>query len=144
MCQTVSHVKRQLERDGDQFLEQPFFQPSNLYSGVVFNAAGNLYGATLRGAGTSTLYDGTVYKLTPAGNGTWTNATLFAFGANHGATPGVGSLVFDSSGSVYGATQAGGKNKAESYSRSHSSIGWRSSFACSVGNPILEWCSPIS
>lgn len=90
--------------------EQPFFQPSNLYSDVVFDSAGNLYGATLRGAGTGTLFDGTVYKLTPSGS-TWINTTLFAFGANHGAVPGVGSLVLDSSGNVYGATQAGGANK---------------------------------
>jgi uncharacterized repeat protein (TIGR03803 family) len=91
--------------------EQPFFQPSTLYSGLIFDSAGNLYGTTLRGAGTSTLYDGTVYKLTPTVSGTWTNTTLFAFGANHGAVPGVGSLVLDSSGNVYGATQAGGANK---------------------------------
>ena len=55
--------------------------------------------------------DGTLYKLTPSGSGTWTNTTLFAFGANNGAAPGVGSLVLDSSGNVYGATQAGGANK---------------------------------
>lgn len=91
--------------------EQPFFQPSNLYSGVVFDSAGNLYGATLRGAGTGTVFDGTVYKLTPSGSGTWINTTLYAFGANHGAVPGAGSLVLDSSGNVYGATQAGGANK---------------------------------
>ncbi len=91
--------------------EQPFFEPSNLYSGLVFDTAGNLYGATWRGAGTSTVFDGTLYKLTPSGSGTWTNTTLFAFGANNGAAPGVGSLVLDSSGNVYGATQAGGANK---------------------------------
>lgn len=91
--------------------EQPFFQPSNLYSAVVFDSVGNLYGATLRGAGTGTLFDGTIYKLVPAGNGTWTNIMLFAFGANHGAVPGAGSLVLDSSGNLYGATQAGGANQ---------------------------------
>jgi uncharacterized repeat protein (TIGR03803 family) len=93
------------------FFEQPFFQPSNLYSGVVFDSAGNLYGATWRGAGVSTLFDGTLYKLTPAGDGTWTNTELVPFGANHGATPGIGSLVLDGSGNIYGATQAGGRNK---------------------------------
>ena len=85
------------------FFEQPFYQPSNLYAGLVFDKVGNLYGATLRGGN----FNGTIFELTPSG----TNTTVFFFDGAHGAVPGLGSLVLDSSGNIYGATQAGGANK---------------------------------
>lgn len=91
--------------------EYSFFQPSAPYSGLVFDTVGNLYGATFRGAGTSTLFDGTVFELKPNGGGTWRAITLYAFGGSNGAVPALGSLIFDSSGNLYGATQAGGANK---------------------------------
>ncbi len=91
--------------------EQPFYQASNLYSGLVFDKAGNLYGATLRGGNFNTFpetfFNGTIFELTPSG----TNTTVLFFDGAHGAVPGLGSLVLDSSGNLYGATQAGGANK---------------------------------
>jgi uncharacterized repeat protein (TIGR03803 family) len=89
--------------------EQPFYQPSAPYAGLVFDTAGNLYGATLRGSGPTnqTRFDGTVFKLTPSG-GTWNSTTLYGFDGTHGAVPSLGSLIFDSSGNLYGGTQSGG------------------------------------
>jgi uncharacterized repeat protein (TIGR03803 family) len=63
---------------------------------VIFNSSGNLYGTT----GNS---DGTVFELSPAGNGMWTESTLYAFGEGRTAMPYAG-LISDSSGNLYGTT----------------------------------------
>ena len=83
---------------------------------MVFDKAGNLYGATLYG-GAST-YDngpgqcGTVYKLAPPATkgGAWTETVLYIFkghAQNDGATP-EGGLVIDEAGNLYGTTGYGG------------------------------------
>ena len=82
---------------------------------MVFDAAGNLYGATTQGGATdcSPLADcGTVFQLTPPaikGN-PWTETVLYTFkGAKHddGDAP-AGGLVIDSQGNLYGTTADGG------------------------------------
>jgi uncharacterized repeat protein (TIGR03803 family) len=83
-----------------------FYQPSFPYGGVVFDGAGNLYGTTIEGG-----FSGSIYKLTPSG-GTWTQTILFNFGGTSGSNPAIGSMILDSSGNLYGATQAGGANKS--------------------------------
>ena len=90
-----------------------FGQPTNSYSNLVFDAVGNLYGTTIYGgdAEVDEGFDGTVFELKPNGNGTWTKSDLYGFDSVHGANPGIGALVVDSSGKLYGATQAGGANK---------------------------------
>jgi uncharacterized repeat protein (TIGR03803 family) len=75
-------------------------------SGLTLDAAGNLYGTTIFG-GTNVF--GTVYKLSPSTNGTWTETILFNFtGGNDGGSPQYGSLIFDGKGNIYGTTQNGG------------------------------------
>jgi len=72
-------------------------------SALIFDKAGNLYGATQFGG----VYDyGTVFELTP-NNGTWTENLLYDFGkdAPDAASP-YTNLVFDGAGNLYGA--AGG------------------------------------
>ena len=70
---------------------------------LVFDTAGNLYGATLRGGN-----PGTVFELKPQGNGTWSEETLYTFqGGSDGSVP-FGPLVFDASGNLYGSTAQGG------------------------------------
>jgi uncharacterized repeat protein (TIGR03803 family) len=51
---------------------------------------------------------GTIFKLTPSGSG-WTESVLYSFlgGSRDGYFP-TGTLVFDRSGNLYGATQEGG------------------------------------
>src|ERR1039458_10243465 len=75
-------------------------------AGLIFDAAGNLYGTT-RGGGTYGA--GTVFELTPAGGGSWTEKVLYSFGAygTDGVVPYAG-LIFDAAGNLYGTTNAGG------------------------------------
>jgi uncharacterized repeat protein (TIGR03803 family) len=77
------------------------------YGGLIFDAAGNLYGTT-EGGGPSDA--GTVFELTPTGDGGWTETSLYAFqhkGGKDGHFP-YGGLVFDSAGNLYGTTSEGG------------------------------------
>ena len=75
------------------------------YAGLIFDAAGNLYGTTLAGG---TNGAGTVFELTPAGGGTWTEKVLWSFGNGTDGYSPSGSLIFDAAGNLYGTTQYGG------------------------------------
>jgi uncharacterized repeat protein (TIGR03803 family) len=75
-------------------------------AGLIFDASGNLYGTTI-GGGNGT---GTVFQLTPAAGGGWTQETLYSFGVSgsgDGNYP-VAGLVFDNAGNLYGTTEDGG------------------------------------
>jgi uncharacterized repeat protein (TIGR03803 family) len=85
---------------------------------LVFDAAGNLYGATEFGGGKGTTCDpyyqycGTVFELSPpkTKGGKWTEKVLRSFaGGADGANPN-GGLVLDATGNVYGTTSIGGFN----------------------------------
>src|SRR5277367_624111 len=78
-------------------------------AGLIFDQAGNLYGTTSSGGGNGCFNGcGTVFELSPSGNGRWTETVLYAFsGGADGASP-KGRLVFDPSGNLYGTTLAGG------------------------------------
>ena len=77
---------------------------ANPQSGLVATK-GNLYGTTCCGAA-----GGSVYRLSPGKNGTWTETPLIAF-ANYAQGDGpIGALAISSAGVVYGTTKAGGKN----------------------------------
>jgi uncharacterized repeat protein (TIGR03803 family) len=76
---------------------------------LLFDAAGNLYGATLWGGTPSTCeeytYDGcgTVFELSPNSNGNWTETVLYRFQGNgDGAQP--AGLIFDQAGNLFGGT----------------------------------------
>ncbi len=73
---------------------------------LIFDAHGNLYGATYQG-GAHNL--GTVFELTPTAAG-WTQKLLHTFNGADGEYPAIASLVMDSAGNLYGATQEGGNN----------------------------------
>ncbi|HEX8814913.1 MAG TPA: choice-of-anchor tandem repeat GloVer-containing protein [Terriglobales bacterium] len=83
--------------------------------GIVFDKAGNIYGAT-QGGGANTCSPmaacGTVYQLIPPINngGKWTEKVLYVFrgkAANDGDFPG-GGLAIDSIGNLYGTAYYGG------------------------------------
>jgi uncharacterized repeat protein (TIGR03803 family) len=75
-------------------------------TGVTFDTAGNLYGTTYAG-GTG---GGVLYKLTPNGNGTWTESVIHTFsGPPDVAAPSTGVLI-DAAGNLYGAAFEGGPN----------------------------------
>jgi len=81
----------------------------NPQNGVVFDSVGNMYGAAFQG-GTAGCNKGVqggcgvIFKLAPAGNGTWTYSELYNFtGQADGSHP-FSSLVLDGAGSLYGTT----------------------------------------
>ncbi|HLY56441.1 MAG TPA: choice-of-anchor tandem repeat GloVer-containing protein, partial [Stellaceae bacterium] len=78
--------------------------------GLVFDAAGNLYGTTSTGGQSSAAPWGTVFELSPptSGGTTWTETTLYAFtDGDDGADPGA-ELAIDAAGNLYGTTSQGG------------------------------------
>jgi len=74
------------------------------YAGVIFDAAGNLYGTT---GGGGTYGVGTVFELSPAAGGGWTETVLHSFNGSDGHGPEAG-LIFDAAGKLYGTTAWGG------------------------------------
>ncbi len=85
------------------------------YAGLIFDAAGNLYGTSQYGGnfgGDCWAYGcGTVFELTPNGNGGWTEKVLYRFCSQTNCTDGgypVAGLIFDAAGNLYGTTVLGG------------------------------------
>jgi uncharacterized repeat protein (TIGR03803 family) len=76
---------------------------------LIFDQAGNLYGATYGGGGNGCFAGcGTVFKLTPVAHDKWTETVLYVFtGGADGASPQAG-LVADTAGNLYGTTYQGG------------------------------------
>jgi uncharacterized repeat protein (TIGR03803 family) len=73
-------------------------------AGLIFDGAGNLYGTT-NGNGESACDCGTVFKLAPNPEGTWTGTVLYSFtGGADGGGPSAG-LIFDAAGNLYGTTE---------------------------------------
>ena len=87
-------------------------------AGLIFDAAGNLYGTTYWGG----TYDcpgvppgcGTVFELTPTAGGGWTEKVLHSFLNNgtDGTHPAFGTLIFDALGNLYGTTEEGGTHSS--------------------------------
>ncbi len=76
--------------------------------GLVMDKSGNLYGTTALAGGDA--FCGTVFELSPAAGGGWTESTLYQFkgGAeNDGCSP-QATLTLDAKGNLYGTTYAGG------------------------------------
>jgi uncharacterized repeat protein (TIGR03803 family) len=71
----------------------------------TLDRAGNVYGTTSFGGPTG---QGTVFKLTPLANGTWSETLLHGFtGGDAGGIPQQAVLVFDAAGNIYGTALGG-------------------------------------
>jgi uncharacterized repeat protein (TIGR03803 family) len=73
---------------------------------VVFDSHGNLFGTAAENGGGFN-YNGTVFELTPAANGTWNELTLHRFLTNDGDQPRA-RVTMDSAGRLYSTTFEGG------------------------------------
>jgi uncharacterized repeat protein (TIGR03803 family) len=74
-------------------------------SGLIRDAAGNLYGTTEYGGDNQ---EGTVFELTPIAGGGWTETVLHSFGSGtDGYGPNAG-VILDAAGNLYGTTESGG------------------------------------
>jgi hypothetical protein len=80
------------------------FTTASPYPYLSADSAGNLFGTTQ--SGTATPY-GSVFELSPDGNGGWTETALVTFNGKNGNIPS-SNLVLDSSGNIYGTTAEGG------------------------------------
>jgi len=109
-----SGVVFKLNRKGEETVLYSFVggdnsNPKSPSSGVIMDAAGNLYGATASGGHSACNknrppFCGTVYKLDPKGKLT----VLHSFnGGSDGALPS-GNLIMDKAGNLYGVTVFGG------------------------------------
>ncbi len=86
---------------------------SNPDSVLLLDSQGNLYGTTADGGtecgGTGC---GVVFELSPQQGGSWSEKTLYQFcsisACADGEQPGVGPLIIDSAGNIYGTTYFGG------------------------------------
>jgi len=78
-------------------------------SSLVFDGSGNLYGTTYWGGDFNV---GTVFELSPAAGGGWTEKVVHSFD-NHGGdgTYPHGGLIVDGSGNIYGTAAAGGASE---------------------------------
>ncbi len=77
------------------------------HQALTLDQAGNLYGTTFAGG----MYGaGTIYRLSPNGDGTWKQTVLYSFtcGDDGGYTD-WGRLTFDAAGNLYGVTVFCGK-----------------------------------
>jgi uncharacterized protein YceK len=83
---------------------------------LVFDGAGNLYGATYYGGGFGVCDQGiyancgTIFELRPpkTKGGPWTEKVLYSFKSGRDGADPNGSLAFDSKGALYGTTFFGG------------------------------------
>jgi uncharacterized repeat protein (TIGR03803 family) len=79
---------------------------SDLYAGLVLDAAGNLYGTAESGGAHGS---GVVFRLSPQAGGAWSETVLYSFlgGVEDGKTPHA-SLIWDGQSHLYGTTISGG------------------------------------
>jgi hypothetical protein len=119
------------------------------YGPLVFDSAGNLYGATFTGGN---LDVGTVFELSSELNGTWQETTLHSFiGGKDGSYPSSGVTL--ENGNVFVATESGGIGCHYSYGNGCGVIaefspnedgGWKESFPRRFTGSTIDGESPYA
>jgi hypothetical protein len=94
------------ERVLHTFKNRPAANPA---AGLILNGAGNLYGTTCGyydcGFGSN---DGTVFKLAPNSDGSWTYIVLHQFVGTPAEKPVAGLAIDTTTGNLYGMTESCG------------------------------------
>jgi uncharacterized repeat protein (TIGR03803 family) len=104
----------ELTRNGSEWNEKVLYSfaggadGASPYAGLVFDAAGDLYGTTYYGGSYD---DGTVFELIHGSTGEWTEKVIYTFDETNGDAP-VGGLISDREGNLYGVTEGGGDSHA--------------------------------
>ena len=82
----------------------------NPVAGLVMDTTGNLYGTTMLGASETSCAGGcgVLFELMPATGGGWNYKVVHEFGKGTDGFHPTGDLILDSTGNLYGTTQAGG------------------------------------
>ena len=114
-----------------------------LVAGLIRDSAGNLYGTTNAG-GSDINRVGTIFELSPAGNG-WTETILYNFTKNNdvGCYPD-SPVVFDSAGNLYGtANLCGDHNVGTVYELVRSDSGW-TPLELHAFNCAIDGCQPTA
>ena len=81
-----------------------------IMSGLLLDNEGSVYGTTISGGGPKG-HGGTVFKLTPLPDGTWSFRVLYSFCSRSNCEDGggpFGGLIFDQAGNLYGTAISGG------------------------------------
>jgi uncharacterized repeat protein (TIGR03803 family) len=103
------------------------------YAAVILDSAGNIYGTTAYGGGSSVCQPllngcGTVFELSPAVGGGWSEKILHRFVSSveglDGEVP-YGPLVMDAKGNLYGTTLEGGYGWGVAYELTPADGAWR-------------------
>lgn len=93
---------------------------ANPVAGVVMDATGNLYGTTDYGGPAAV---GTVFKLAPNGDGTYTESALYTFKDGQDGGHPYGGVILDGNGNLYGTTQGHNNSFGTVYKLTPSSSG---------------------
>jgi uncharacterized repeat protein (TIGR03803 family) len=105
-----------------------------LYSQVVLDQSGNIYGA---GAGGGAYGQGAVFELSPDGSGAWIENILYNFGESgkaDGSYP-YGPVTLGIDGIIYGTTTEGGAfGYGSLYSLTLGSAGWKEAILHNFGH----------
>jgi uncharacterized repeat protein (TIGR03803 family) len=91
--------------------------------GVVFDAAGNLYGTS----GGGVYGNGTVFKLTSNPDGSWSESVLYSFQGGSDASHPNSTVTFDAEGNLYGTAGGGAHGHGAVFKLTRSGDQWTES-----------------
>ena len=160
VCSTCGVVYK-LAHSGAGWIQTPLYEFQGIAQGdgqqpvarVIFGPDGALYGTT--NAGGPSASDGTAFRLTPSPTTCrstacpWNETVLHAFtNLPDGAFPGMGDVIFDAAGNLYGTTVEGGSDLQDCDDRScgtvykltHSGGSWSESvYPLAIGSAPGFW-----
>jgi uncharacterized repeat protein (TIGR03803 family) len=118
---------------------------------LIFDASGNLFGTTIwggtGGCGASEPGCGTVFELTPAAGGGWTETVIYNFSSLADGYNPTGNLILDASGNLYGMTFLGGSGaygNGNVFELKHTQTGtWIKGILHSFGNVAGDGSNPV-